>query len=132
MVAVPGSQWDSLNLTPSDSTTMLAARYTGRLNVVFKLQKHSARSPHIDAHYVLAFQKYGCDCWVIFINDQLANSGNCIDMISADDRAPIIVGEQSHALAPVAHMRTTLATADAPASQALDHDTLKKSRLCQV
>ena len=54
-------------------------------------------------------------------------------MISADDKALIIVGEPGYALAPpVARMRTTLATADAPASQALDHDTLKKSRLCQV
>jgi len=107
LVAVPGSQWDSLNLTPSDSTTMLAARYTGRLNVVFKLQKHSARSPHIDAHYGLALQKYGRD-WFISINAQLANSGTRIDMFtSADDKALIIVGEPGHALAPVAHMRTT-------------------------
>ena len=95
-----------MNLTPSDSTTILAAHNNGRLNIVFKLQQCSVRSPHIDAHYGLALQKYGRD-WFISINAQLAKSGTPIDMItSADDKALIIVGEPGHALAQVAHMRT--------------------------
>ena len=50
-------------------------------------------------------------------------------MISADDKALIIVGEPGYALAPpVARMRTTLATADAP-SQAVDHNILKKFKI---
>ncbi len=96
--------------------------------IVFKLQQRSIRSPHIDAHYGLELQKYGHD-WIISINAQLANSGTRIDMISADDKALIIVGEPGYALAPpVAHMRTTLATADAP-SQAVDHNILKKFKI---
>ena len=126
-IHVPTVSWVALNMTPSDSTVLRTARYTGRLNIVFKLQQRSVRSPHPDAQYGSAIQKYSRE-WIVAIRDELRQHDLNVTMLSVDDKALIIVGEPGHALAPIARMRPTMGPAQA-SSTALDHDTLKKIKI---
>ena len=82
---IPSAQWVALNFMPKNRKDHRQLNYTGRFEVVYKVQKRTLRCDHPDAHYGNALQRYGREFALKLGSDK------CI-FISADDKARVEVG----------------------------------------
>lgn len=89
-IEVPGPMWVSLQFCAKNSTSAKSLDYTGKLNLVHKVQQRTLRASSIDAHYVAAAYKY-MRSWGLWLSDMLAEAGSDQTVISAscDDKCKV-------------------------------------------
>ena len=53
-ICIPSDEYIRLQFWPGNSFTNIATKYTGRFNIVYKVQSRQLSKFHLDAHYCAA------------------------------------------------------------------------------
>lgn len=115
-VKVPSEEWVRLQFQPENPFSLSAMAHTGRFNIKFQVQRRQMRANHDDAKYVFHQQRY--------VREFAVRYRSHTNMISADDKAVIPVGEPEHAVSTsVRAHNSSLGPSDPNVNiTALDHD----------
>jgi hypothetical protein len=89
-IEVPGLMWVSMQFCPKNPLSTQALSYTGKLNLVHKVQQRTLRASSIDSHYVAAAYKYmrSYGSWLCHLLDDV-NSDVSVFSASCDDKCKV-------------------------------------------
>jgi len=84
-ICIPSDEYIRLQFWPGNSFTNIATKYTGRFNIVYKVQSRQLSKFHLDAYYCAALFRY-TRLFAIKFKDYLS-------FICADDKHKVPIGE---------------------------------------
>jgi hypothetical protein len=89
-IDVPGLMWVSMQFCPKNPLSTRALSYTGKLNLVHKVQQRTLRAYSIDSHYVSAAYKY-MRSFGLWLYQLLEDAHSDVSVISAscDDKCKV-------------------------------------------
>jgi hypothetical protein len=89
-IEVPGLVWVSMQFCPKNPLSTRALSYTGKLNLVHKVQQRTLRAYSIDSHYVSAAYKY-MRSFGLWLHQLLEDVQSDLKVISAscDDKCKV-------------------------------------------
>jgi hypothetical protein len=90
-IEVPGLMWVSMQFCPKNPLSARSLNYTGKLNLVHKVQQRTLRATSIDSHYVAAAYKY-MRSYGLWLHNLLVDVQSELSVISAscDDKCKVI------------------------------------------
>ena len=110
---IPSRSWVHLQFQPKVRSSHVSLNYTGRFNIVYKVQTRSMHRDHPDAHFCVALFKY--------IREFSILNRKHVALFCEDDKHSVSIGEPGHALASVDRGRQVMVLGD-KSTTAADHD----------
>ena len=120
---IPSQAWVHLNFCPRNPHSLVAQRYTGRLQAKHMIQKRQFRKSHPDSHYCAAIFRYMRDYAIKFRDISLFA---CID-----DKHRVKVGEPGYPVAAAERGRQVIVSSQNTFAVG-DHDFCKFSFIPSV
>ncbi len=92
-IQVLGEMWVSIQICPKNPTSTRALQYTGKLNLMHKVQKRTLRATSVDSHYVAAAYKYMRN-YALWLSKLLVSVNINLSVISAScaDKCKVLFG----------------------------------------
>ena len=92
-IQVPGEMWVSIQFCPKNPSSARALQYTGKLNLLHKVQQRTLRATSVDSHYVAAAYKYMRN-YALWLSKLLVSVNNNLSITSAscDDKCKVLFG----------------------------------------
>ena len=119
---IPNLEWVRLQFSPNSDVAASAAKLTGRLNIVRKVQTRTLRKEHQDQHWNSAFTRYHLE-WVVEVKNCLRDKA-MIQFLGQDDKAKIPVGADVAVSTGVRYNKSAIVSKEdiTMAVNACDHD----------
>jgi hypothetical protein len=91
-IQVPGLMWMSVQFCAKNPLSSRALQYTGKLNLVHKVQQRTLRAWSVDSHYVAAAYKY-MRSYALWLHNMLDDVNTDLTVISAscDDKCKVLL-----------------------------------------
>jgi hypothetical protein len=89
-IQVPGLMWVSVQICAKNPLSSIALHYTGKLNLVHRVQQRTLRAWSVDSNYVAAAYKY-MRSYGLWLRNLLDDINNDLTVISAscDDKCKV-------------------------------------------